>query len=151
MVPETRAGRAISRYAIRLIHTCAAMPRVMAHAALQVAGSDILTAEGGHLTGRHHISTLYILTGVIAIMKVEFLKWGNSLALRVPKAFAQEIGASVGKAANMEVRDGKLVVEIAKPKRRRRRYTLEQLVAGIRPENRHDELEWGPPVGNEVW
>jgi antitoxin MazE len=84
-------------------------------------------------------------------MKVEFLKWGNSLALRVPKAFAQEIGASAGKAANMEVRDGKLVVEITKPKRRRRRCTLEQLVAGIRPENRHSELEWGPPVGNEVW
>jgi antitoxin MazE len=77
-------------------------------------------------------------------MKVEFLKWGNSLALRVPKAFAQEIGASVGKAANMEVRDGKLVVEV-------RRYTLEQLVAGIRPENRHHELEWGPPVGDEAW
>jgi antitoxin MazE len=85
-------------------------------------------------------------------MKVEFLKWGNSLALRIPKAFAQEIGASVGKAASMEVRDGKLVVETAKPKRRqRRRYTLEQLVAGIRPENRHRENEWGPPVGNEVW
>jgi antitoxin MazE len=84
-------------------------------------------------------------------MKIEFLKWGNSLALWIPKVFAQEIGASVGKAASMEVRDGKLVVEIAKPKRRRRRYELEQLVAGIRPENRHRELEWGPPVGNEVW
>jgi antitoxin MazE len=84
-------------------------------------------------------------------MRIEFLKWGNSLALRVPKALAQEIGAVVGKAANMEVRDGKLVVEIAKPKRRRRRYNLEQLVAGISPENRHRELEWGPPVGNEVW
>ena len=84
-------------------------------------------------------------------MKIAFLKWGNSLALRIPKAFAQEIGASVGKAANMEVREGKLVVEIAKPKRRRRRYTLEQLVTGITPENRHRELEWGPAVGNEVW
>jgi antitoxin MazE len=81
-------------------------------------------------------------------MKVEFLKWGNSLALRVPKAFAQEMGAGVGKAANMEVRDGKLIVEVAKP-RRKRRYTLEQLVAGITPENRHPELDWGPPVGNE--
>jgi antitoxin MazE len=78
-------------------------------------------------------------------------KVGNSLALRVPKAFAQEIGARAGKAATMEVRDGKFVVEIAKPKRRRRRSTLEQLVAGIRPENRHSELEWGPPIGNEVW
>jgi antitoxin MazE len=83
-------------------------------------------------------------------MKIAFLKWGNSLALRIPKPFAQEIGASVGKAANMEVRDGKLVIEIAKPKRRRRRYTLDQLVAGITPENRHRDLEWGPPVGNEV-
>jgi antitoxin MazE len=85
-------------------------------------------------------------------MKIEFLKWSNSLALRIPKAFAQEIGASVGKAANMEVRGGKLVVEIAKPKRRRRRrYTLEQLIDGITPENRHHELEWGPSVGNELW
>lgn len=103
------------------------------------------------LKAHPQISTLYILAGIIPIMKVEFLKWGNSLALRVPKAFAQEIGAVVGKAANMEVRDGKLVVEIVKPNRRRRRYTLEQLVAGISPENRHRELEWGPPVGNEVW
>ena len=80
-------------------------------------------------------------------MKVEFLKWANSLALRVPKAFAQEMGASVGKAANMEVCDGKLIVEVAKP-RRKRRYTLEQLVARITPENRHSELDWG--FGNEV-
>ena len=84
-------------------------------------------------------------------MKVRFLKWGNSLALRVPKAFAQELGVSVGKPANMVIRDGKLVVEIAKPNRRRRRYTLDQLVAGITAKNRHRELEWGPPIGNEVW
>jgi antitoxin MazE len=84
-------------------------------------------------------------------MKAKFLRWGNSLALRVPKVFAQEMGASVGKPANMEVRDGKLVVELARPKRARRRYTLEQLVAEIRPENRHSEFEWGPPVGNEAW
>lgn len=97
-------------------------------------------------------SHIYIVdTAGTRAMKVEFLKWGNSLALRVPKAFAQEIGASVGKPANMEVQDGKLIVEVAKPRQRKRRYTLEQLVAGIRPENRHSELEWGPPVGNEVW
>jgi antitoxin MazE len=83
-------------------------------------------------------------------MKVEFLKWGNSLALRVPKAFAQEIGAVVGKPATMEVRDGKLVVEVAKKKRSQRRYSLAQLVADITPDNRHREFEWGPPVGNEV-
>jgi antitoxin MazE len=84
-------------------------------------------------------------------MKVAFQKWGNSLALRVPKVVAQEIGASDGKTAEMSVRDGKLVIEVTKPKRRQRRYTLEELVARITPENRHEEIDWGPPVGNEVW
>ena len=84
-------------------------------------------------------------------MKVAFQKWGNSLALRVPKAVAQEIGASDGKAAEMSVRDGKLVIEVTKPKRRKRRFTLDELVAGITPENRHEEIDRGPPVGNEVW
>jgi antitoxin MazE len=84
-------------------------------------------------------------------MKVEFQKWGNSLALRVPKAFADEIGACDGKAADMTVQGGKLVVEIVRKKRRERRYTLDELVAGITPENRHPEVDWGPPVGDEVW
>jgi antitoxin MazE len=84
-------------------------------------------------------------------MKVEFQKWGNSLALRVPKAFADEIGASDGKAADMTVEGGKLIVEIVRKKRRGRRYTLDELVAGITPENRHPEVDWGPPVGDEVW
>jgi antitoxin MazE len=73
-------------------------------------------------------------------MKVAFQKWSNSLALRVPKVVAQEIGASDGKTAEMSVRDGKLVIEVTKPKRRRRRYTLD-----------HKEIDWGPLVGNEVW
>jgi len=84
-------------------------------------------------------------------MKVTFRKWGNSLMLRVPKAFADEIGASDGKAAEMTVSNGKLVIGIARPRRRRRHYTLDELVAGITPENRHEEIDWGPPVGNEVW
>ena len=49
----------------------------------------------------------------------------------------------------MEVRDDKLIIELAKRKRRKRRHTLE-LVAGIRPENRHSELMWGPAVGDEI-
>lgn len=84
-------------------------------------------------------------------MKVAFQKWGNSLALRVPKAFADEIGARDGRTAEMTVNNGKLVIEIAQPRRRRRRYALDELVAGITPDNRHDEIDWGPAVGNEVW
>jgi antitoxin MazE len=84
-------------------------------------------------------------------MRVAFQKWGNSLALRVPKAFADEIGASDGKAADMTVSNGKLVIEIARRQRRKRRYTLDELVAGITPDNRHEGIHWGPPVGHEVW
>ena len=84
-------------------------------------------------------------------MKVAFQKWGNSLALRVPKAFADEIGAGDGKAAEMTVSNGKLVIEMARTPRRKRRYTLDELVAGITPDNRHGEIDWGPPVCNEAW
>jgi antitoxin MazE len=83
-------------------------------------------------------------------MKVEFLRWGNSLALRVPKVFAEEIGAVAGKRAEMTAENGVLVVKVSKPKKRRR-YNLEHLINGITEENRHAELDWGPPVGNEAW
>jgi antitoxin MazE len=83
-------------------------------------------------------------------MKVAFQKWGNSLALRVPKKFADEIGATDGKAAKMTVRNGKLVVKIVRSPQRKRRCKLDELVAGITPENRHEEIDFGPPLGNEV-
>lgn len=83
-------------------------------------------------------------------MKVEFLKWGNSLALRVPKAFAEEIGAVEGKSAEMTTEKGVLVVKVAK-RRKRRRYNLENLINAITEENRHPEIDWGPAVGNEIW
>ena len=83
-------------------------------------------------------------------MKVEFLKWGNSLALRVPKAFAEEIGAAEGKPAEMTAEHGVLLVKVAK-RRKRRRYDLENLINAITEENRHAEIEWGSPIGKEVW
>ena len=83
-------------------------------------------------------------------MKTEFLKWGNSLALRVPKVFAQELGATEGKSAEMTVENGVMLVRVAKP-RRRRRYVLEHLTHAITKENCHGETDWGPPRGNEVW
>jgi antitoxin MazE len=83
-------------------------------------------------------------------MKTEFVKWGNSLALRIPATFAKEVGASEGKRAELTVEDDALIIKVARPKRRRR-YRLGDLIEGITPENYHSEAEWGPPVGNEVW
>jgi len=83
-------------------------------------------------------------------VKIEFLKWGNSLALRVPKAFAQEVGAAEGKRADLTVDNGALVVRVVSAKKRRR-YVLESLVNAITEENQQAEAGWGRPRGNEVW
>jgi antitoxin MazE len=84
-----------------------------------------------------------------AAVRTEFRKWGNSLALRVPSAFAKEIGAAEGQAVDMTIENGALVVKVTTPKRRH--YSLEQLIGEVTEENRHSETSWGPPVGNEVW
>ncbi|MBZ0315313.1 MAG: AbrB/MazE/SpoVT family DNA-binding domain-containing protein [Anaerolineae bacterium] len=79
-------------------------------------------------------------------MKTRVQKWGNSLALRIPKAFADEIGIVEESEVEMRLVEGQLV--IAPP---RHKVTLEELVAQITDENRPGETDWGPPVGNEVW
>ena len=71
--------------------------------------------------------------------------------MRVPKIVAQEIGARDGKAAEMSVEGGKLVIEPIERKRRKPRYTLNELVGRITPQNRHSEIDWGAGVGNEAW
>jgi antitoxin MazE len=83
-------------------------------------------------------------------MKTEFVRWGNSLALRIPAAFAKEVGATEGKPAEMTVEDDALIIKVVRP-RSRRRYRLEELVDRITEENRHAETDWGPAVGAEVW
>jgi antitoxin MazE len=80
-------------------------------------------------------------------MKTRILKWGNSLALRIPKPFAEEARLAEDSTVDVSVRNGKLVVvPLPEPE-----YTLEDLVARITPENRHTETDTGRPVGNEVW
>ncbi len=84
-------------------------------------------------------------------MKIEFAKWGNSLAVRIPAALAKEIGAREGKAAEITVENGALVLKPLSRAKKRRRYTLEGLLKGMTKENVHPETDWGPPRGKEVW
>ncbi len=80
-------------------------------------------------------------------MNAHFSKWGNSVALRIPAAFAKELDVSEGKAAEIQVRDGSLVVTpVSGPV-----YTLDELLDGMTPENMYAEIDTGKPVGNEVW
>lgn len=80
-------------------------------------------------------------------MKTHVQKWGNSLALRIPKSFAAEIGLAENLAVDMSVAEGRLVVQpqVAKSLR------LDDLLRGITDENSHESWETGPAVGKEIW
>lgn len=80
-------------------------------------------------------------------MKTRVQKWGNSLALRIPKSFATEVNLGCNSEVELSIKGGDLVVSPTT----RRRYTLRELVDGITDENRHDEISTGPSVGNEIW
>ncbi|MBI2104539.1 MAG: AbrB/MazE/SpoVT family DNA-binding domain-containing protein [Candidatus Omnitrophica bacterium] len=74
-------------------------------------------------------------------------KWGNSLALRIPRSVARDIHLRQGSVVDIALIAGKIVV---KPTRRQH-YTLTQLLRGVTKGNRHTELDWGGRVGQEAW
>ena len=80
-------------------------------------------------------------------MKTRIQKWGNSLALRIPRPFAKESKLQENSPVDVSVRNGKLVVApLLEPT-----FALEELVEQITPENRHSEVVTGETLGNEVW
>jgi len=80
-------------------------------------------------------------------MKTRVQKWGNSLALRIPKSFAAEAGLREGASVELSVVEGRLIVQPVAP----RPPTLEELLRGVTDQNLHGEWDTGPAVGGEVW
>lgn len=74
-------------------------------------------------------------------------KWGNSLAVRIPKAFAAEIGIDQDSEVELSLRDGRLVLVPVAPQA----VTLDSLLAGVTAANLHAEVATGDVVGNEGW
>ncbi len=72
-------------------------------------------------------------------------KWGNSLAVRLPKSLAAELGWTEGTKVELSVEGGRIVVAPAPPPR----LTLKDLLDGCRPEDRPETIDWGPDVGRE--
>jgi len=80
-------------------------------------------------------------------MKTRVQKWGNSLALRIPKSFADEVGLQKETSVEVSLADGKIVVTpLTKPK-----LALEQLLSKVTKDNLHHEVDTGSAVGNETW
>jgi len=77
---------------------------------------------------------------------VQLAKWGNSLAVRIPAAYAKEIGAKDNSQAELTIENGRLILT---PIHDVPHYELDSLIEQITDENRHREIETGAAVGEE--
>lgn len=73
-------------------------------------------------------------------------RWGNSLAVRIPKPFAAQAELSENSQVDISVDAGRIVLTPAV-----REWRLEELVGGITHANTHAEIAWGDRAGAEVW
>ena len=81
-------------------------------------------------------------------METKIQKWGNSLALRIPKALADETGLKLNSKVNLTMKKGKLVIE---PVKEENDYMLEELLSQVNDSNIHREYDFGSPSGKESW
>lgn len=79
-------------------------------------------------------------------MTNKIVKWGNSLAVRIPKQIAQEAALEAGDEISIATSDTQIIITPQKKK-----YTLEELLEGMEQVNLHDEADWGKTEGQEIW
>ena len=79
-------------------------------------------------------------------MKTEIQKWGNSLAVRIPKSFALQAGIDRGSIVDLSLVEGSIVIAP-----RATGYSLEELLARVTKDNIHEEIDLEPPMGREAW
>ena len=80
-------------------------------------------------------------------MLIKVQKWGNSLALRIPKSFANEIQLKNGSSINLSIAEGKLIIEPVSEKK----YELVDLLQEVKESNIHNEYSFGKREGQEIW
>jgi len=81
-------------------------------------------------------------------MLIKVQKWGNSLALRIPKSFANEVRLKPGSNIDLSLKDGKLIIE---PVPDEKEYVLEDLLSKVNESNIHKEYSFGKTSGKEIW
>ena len=74
-------------------------------------------------------------------------KWGNSLAIRIPSSVIQDLALTEN--SSIQITSNGVVATIQP--NIRKKVSLDELVAAIKPDNIHKEVDWGKPVGKEVW
>ncbi len=76
-------------------------------------------------------------------VRTKIVKWGNSHAVRIPKAVLRRAALREGEVLDIHLENGRICLKPA--------LTLKSLVGQITPDNRYDEQDWGGLVGKEVW
>ena len=84
----------------------------------------------------------------IMAMATTIQKWGNSLAVRIPKDVAERVEIHQGSEIEMRVVENEGTITLV-PKKQSKKYSLEELLAQCKPENRHAEIDFGVE-GNEL-
>ncbi len=79
-------------------------------------------------------------------MRGRVQKWGNSLAIRIPKPIAKDSNIDIGSVVELRLAEGSVVITPVKGPE----YSLQELVAAITDENRHGEINTGDAVGREI-
>ena len=79
-------------------------------------------------------------------MKATIQKWGNSLAIRIPKNITKDIRVSEGSNIDIMVENGNIVLSPGK-----KEYSLKELLKNITIENIHSEISTGDQTGGEIW
>ena len=82
----------------------------------------------------------------LAVAEARIMRWGNSLAIRIPAALAKRAKLDVGTCVELLA-----TAEGFKVQKQPCQPTLEELLSRVTDENRHEAVDWGRPVGNEVW
>jgi len=80
-------------------------------------------------------------------MRVQIQKWGNSLALRIPKAFAHETNLCRGATVDIGIKESCIIVKPLTEKK----FLLKSLLMGVNKSNRHKEEDFGERQGLEIW
>ena len=80
-------------------------------------------------------------------MKVIVKKWGNSASIRIPASVMAATRLSLNQSVDVREEAGRIIIEpITQPA-----FNIDDLVAGITDENRHDAVDFGAPMGRETW
>lgn len=80
-------------------------------------------------------------------MRTKIQRWGHSLAVRIPKPFAEEARLAEQAEVDLTVVNGKIVVTPAA----KRSIRLADLLSRVTKRNLHDAVDTGTPVGREAW